>query len=136
DLFQASSLVWSLGANATVPITSQKYLRAQRDAAVASHEAASAEYRQTVLESMAEVENALQGGAILKRRQDAQDNALIAARKTFELSRKRFSSGLVSFLDVVDAERTRLDAERAANAIRAERLALSVSLIKALGGSW
>lgn len=136
DLFQASSLVWSLGANATLPVTSQKYLRAQRDATVAAHEAASAEYRQTVLESMAEVENALQGGVILKRRQDAQDDALTAARKTFELSRKRFSSGLVSFLDVVDAERTRLDAERAANAIRAERLALSVSLIKALGGSW
>jgi outer membrane protein TolC len=36
----------------------------------------------------------------------------------------------------VDAERTRLDAERAANAIRAERLAISVALIKALGGEW
>lgn len=136
NLFQASSLVWSLGANATLPISGQKYLHAQRDATIAAHEAASAEYRQTVIESMAEVENALQGGAILKRRQAAQDNALTAARKTFDLSTKRFSSGLVSFLDVVDAERTRLDAERAANAIRAERLAISVSLIKSLGGSW
>ena len=136
ELFQASSLVWSLGANATVPIAKQGLLHAQRDAAIAAHDAASAEYRQTVLESMAEVENALQGGTILQRRQDAQDKALAAARKTFDLSRKRFSSGLVSFLDVVDAERTRLEAERAANAIRAERLALSVSLIKALGGSW
>lgn len=136
DLFEASSIVWSLGANATLPLTSQKYLRAQRDAVVAAHEAASSDYRQTVLESMAEVENALQGGVILRRRQDAQDQAVTAARKTFDLSRKRFASGLVSFLDVVDAERTRLDAERGANAIRAERLALSVSLIKALGGSW
>jgi multidrug efflux system outer membrane protein len=136
DLFQASSLVWSLGAGAVVPITSQKFLKAQRAAAVAAHEAASAEYRQTVLDSMREVENALQGTAILERRQIAQDQALEAARKTFDLSAKRFKSGLVSFLDVVDAERTRLDAERAANAIRAERLAVSVSLIKALGGEW
>jgi multidrug efflux system outer membrane protein len=119
-----------------VPITSQKFLKAQRAAAVAAHEAASAEYRQTVLDSMREVENALQGTAILERRQIAQDQALEAARKTFDLSAKRFKSGLVSFLDVVDAERTRLDAERAANAIRAERLAVSVSLIKALGGEW
>jgi multidrug efflux system outer membrane protein len=53
-----------------------------------------------------------------------------------DLSVKRFETGLVSFLDVVEAERTRLDAERAANAIRAERLAVAVSLIKALGGEW
>ena len=136
DLFQASSLVWSLGANATMPITSQKFLKAQRAAAVAAHEAASAEYRQTVLNSIREVENALQGTAILERRQAAQDQALAAARKTFDLSAKRFKSGLVSFLDVVDAERTRLDAERAANAIRAERLAVAVSLAKAVGGEW
>jgi multidrug efflux system outer membrane protein len=136
DLFNASSLVWSIGAGAVAPITSQKYLKAQRDAAIAAHDAASADYRQTVLESIREVENALQGAVILERRQVAQDQALEAARRTFDLSTKRFKSGLVSFLDVVDAERTRLDAERGANAIRAERLAVSVSLVKALGGEW
>jgi multidrug efflux system outer membrane protein len=136
DLLQASSLVWSLGANAAVPITRGKRIKAQQRAALAAHEAVSAEYRQTVLESIREVENALQGAAILVRRQAVQDQALEAARKTFELSAKRFKSGLVSFLDVVDAERTRLQAEQAANAIRAERLAVSVSLIKALGGEW
>jgi multidrug efflux system outer membrane protein len=136
DLVQASSLVWALGGKVTAPITRRKLLKTQQRAAVAAHEAVSAEYRQTVLESIREVENALQGASILIRRQAAQDQALTAARKTFELSAKRFKSGLVSFLDVVDAERTRLDSERAANAIRAERLAVSVSLIKALGGEW
>jgi multidrug efflux system outer membrane protein len=136
DLFDASSLVWSLGASAMTPLTSQRLLRAQRRATIAAHEAASADYRQTVLESIREVENALQASVILERRQIAQDRALAAASKTFDLSAKRYKAGLVSFLDVVDAERTRLDAERAANAIRAERLAVSVSLIKALGGEW
>jgi len=136
DLFQASSLVWALGGSTLTPITGQKFLRAQRNAAIAAHAAATADYRQTVLESLREVENALQGAAILERRQLAQDKALQAARKTFELSVKRFTAGLVSFLDVVDAERSRLEAEQAANAIRAERLALSVALIKALGGEW
>ncbi|MEI6175326.1 MAG: efflux transporter outer membrane subunit [Verrucomicrobiota bacterium] len=136
DIFNASSLVWSIGASVLTPITSQKWLNSQRNAAIAAHEAASADYRQTVLEAIREVENALQGSAILERRQIAQDQALEAARKTFDLSVKRYKSGLVSFLDVVDAERTRLDAERAANAVRAERLAVSVSLIKAVGGEW
>ncbi len=136
NLFQASSLVWSLGADATRSITNYKWLKAEREAAVAAHAAASAEYRQTVLESIREVENALQGAAILKRRQAAEDQALDAARRTFELSAKRYKAGLVSFLDVVDAERTRLAAEQTANAIRADRLAISVALIKALGGEW
>jgi len=136
DLFQGSSVVWALGTSTLTPITSQKLLNAQRNAAVAAHEAVSADYRQTVLDSIREVENSLQGAAILERRQVAQDKALEAARKTFELSVKRFTAGLVSFLDVVDAERTRLETEQADNAIRAERLAVSVSLIKALGGEW
>ena len=136
NLFNASSLVWAIGSSAILPVTSQKLLRAKRDAVTAAHQAASAEYRQTVLESIREVENALQGAAILERRQVAQNQALKAANKTFELSIKRFRAGLVSFLDVVDAERSRLDAERNTNAIRAERLAISVSLIKALGGEW
>lgn len=136
SLFEASSIVWSLGASALTPLTNLRYLQAQRRAAVAAHEAASADYRQTVLDSIREVENALQGTAILEKRQAAQDQALEAARKTFDLSAKRYKAGLVSFLDVVDAERTRLDAERAANAVRAERLAVTVALVKSLGGAW
>ena len=136
DLFDARSLVWSLGAGAITPLTNLRFLQAQRRATVAAHEAASAEYRQAVLDALRETENALQAAAILEQRQAAQDQALAAARKTFDLSVKRFNQGLVSFLDVVDAERTRLDAERAANAIRAERLAVAVSLAKAVGGEW
>jgi multidrug efflux system outer membrane protein len=136
NLFEAPSLVWSLGAGAITPLTNLRFLQAQRRATVAAHEAASAEYRQTVLNALREAENALQGAAILERRQAAQDHALAAARKTFDLSVKRFEQGLVSFLDVVDAERSRLDAERNANAIRGERLAIAVSLAKALGGEW
>jgi len=136
DLFQSSSLIWSLGSNATLPLTGQVYLKAQQRAAVAAHEAASAEYRQAVLQAMGEVESALQGASILASRGSAQDRALVASQKTLDLSTKRFKAGLVSFLDVVDAERTRLDSERVANAVRAERLAVSVALIKALGGQW
>lgn len=136
QLFKSSALVWSIGPNVTVPITQQKFLRDQKRAAVAAHEAASADYRQIVLESIREVENALQASRIIVGRQKAQDQASAAAKNTFDLSSKRFDAGLVSFLDVVDAERTRLDAERRSNAVRAERLALSVSLAKAVGGGW
>jgi outer membrane protein TolC len=136
DLFKASALVWSIGGNAVAPLFRQTLLQHQRNAVIAAHDAASAEFRQTVLQAISDVETALQAGTILERRQAAEDRAVVAARKTLDLSAKRFESGLESFLDVVDAERTRLDAERTANAIRAERLAISVSLFKAIGGEW
>ena len=136
DLFDASSLVWSIGANVLEPLARRNRLEAERQAVVEAHAAASADYRQTVLEALREVEDALQAAVILERRQHAQDLAVAAAQKTLELSAKRFRSGLESFLDVVDAERTRLEAERLANLIRAERLAVAVALAKAVGGEW
>jgi len=136
QLFKSSSLVWSVGPNVTIPLTGQAYLRSQKRAAVAAHEAASADYRQSVLEAMRDVENALQATSILARREVVQDQATKAAQKTFDLSSKRFQAGYSSFLDVVDAERTRLEAERSSNSVKADRLAVSVALIKALGGQW
>lgn len=136
NLFSADALVWSIGSDISSPISAHGLLRAQRDATVAAHAATSADYRQTILVAMGEVENALQATAILARRESAQQDAVNAARRTLDLSTKRYQAGLVSFLDVVDAERTRLETERSLNAIRAERLAVSVALAKSLGGEW
>jgi NodT family efflux transporter outer membrane factor (OMF) lipoprotein len=136
DLLDASAQVWSLGPRVNVPISAAGLRVAQRDAAVAAHTEASAEYRQTVLEAMAEVENALQAASAMERQQHAQDTAAAAARKALELSRERFQQGMIGFLDVIDAERTRLESERRARAVRGGRLVVVVSLLKALGGRW
>ncbi len=136
NLLRADALVWSLGSNILLPLTGQKLLRHRREAARQEHRAISAEYRQSVIEAVAEVEAAVQRAAILQRRLEAQQKAVAAARSACDKSLKRYEAGLVSFLDVVDAERVRLEAERSANAIRAEALAVSVSLIKAIGGRW
>ena len=42
----------------------------------------------------------------------------------------------MNFLEVVDAERQRLDAERRVAQIRGQRMAATILLIKALGGGW
>jgi len=136
DLFKSDSLVWSLGSNALLPLTGQKFLRNQREAAQAAHRAASADYRQVVIESVREVETALQGAAIIQQQRQAQAQAVEASRKTYQHSLKRFEAGTISFLEVVDAERQLLNSERNANAVQAEALAVSVSLIKAIGGQW
>jgi multidrug efflux system outer membrane protein len=48
----------------------------------------------------------------------------------------RYDAGLVSYLEVIDAQRTSLSVERASAQLGALRLNTSVALIKALGGGW
>ena len=60
----------------------------------------------------------------------------MASRHAATLSLDRYTQGLTSFLDVVDAERARLEVERRAIQIRGQRMAATILLIKALGGGW
>ncbi len=136
QLFRADSTVWSLGTGLTYPILGQKRIRAQFDAAVARHQAASLDYKQSVLVALREAEDNLTGLDFLRRQEEAQNKAVAAAQSSLDISRQRFSAGLVSFLEVVDTERTLLSTQRLASSIRAQRLALTTNLIKALGGSW
>ena len=136
DLLRAETLVYSIGYSITYPILGQRNLIAQKDAAVARHKAVGAEYKQTVLLSLREAEDALQALDFLETQENAQTKAVAAAQQSLDLSQERFAAGLISFLDVVETERTLLATKRLANNLRTQRLAVSVSLIKALGGSW
>lgn len=136
QLFRADSTVWSLGTGLTYPILGQKRIRAQHDAAVARHQAASLDYKQSVLVALGEAEDSLTGLDFLRRQEEAQNKAVEAAQNSLDISRQRFSAGLVSFLEVVDTERTLLSTQRLAASLRAQRLAFTTNLIKALGGSW
>jgi len=136
NLLSSDSLIWSIGPGINLPIIDQLRLRAEKDASAAEYRATVAEYRETVLIAIREVEDALQGLRILNRQEDARTRAVTSAQRTFDLAMERFDEGLVNFLDVVDAERTLLDAQRNATITKGERLATTINLIKAIGGSW
>jgi multidrug efflux system outer membrane protein len=59
-----------------------------------------------------------------------------ASTRTAEISNKRYQAGLVSYLEVVDSDRTKLQIQREAAQILGHRLVTSVQLVKALGGGW
>ena len=66
----------------------------------------------------------------------AQDRAVANARRAAELATDRYRSGIVSYLEVVDASRDALQAERGSAQLAGQRLAVTVQLVKALGGGW
>jgi outer membrane protein, multidrug efflux system len=135
-LFRADANVWSLGTGLTYPILGQKRIKADFDAAVARHQAASLDYKESVLVALREVEDSLAGLDFLRQQEEAQNKAVSAAQKSLDISRQRFDAGLVSFLEVVDTERTLLSSQRQVASLQSQRLAITTNLIKALGGSW
>lgn len=102
----------------------------------AAYEEAVAQYRQRVLVAFQEVENGLSGLRILAEQEATQARSVAAATRTAEISGKRYQAGLVSYLEVVDSDRTKLQVQRGAIQILGQRLITSVQLVKALGGGW
>ena len=136
SLFNWESRVWSLGPSITFPLFQGGRNRANLQRARAQYEENVANYRQRVLVAFEEVQDALTGARLLYEQAQAQSRALVSARRTSEISNERYRAGLVSYLEVVDSERTALAAEREAARIAGQRLVTSTQLIKALGGGW
>lgn len=136
DVFERSSKVWSLGPSLSLPIFAGGRNAANLQAAKAAYDEAFAAYRQRVLVAFADVENALANLQWLGAQAQAQAQVVEAARAAARLSDGRYQQGLVNYLEAVDAERQRLQAERTAVQILSSRLSSTVLLVKALGGEW
>lgn len=135
-LANVSSVFWALGANVGQEIFTGGARRAQVQFAQAGYDANVAGYRQAVLGAFQEVQDEITALIVLIQAQQSQQQAVNAARRTLDISTSRYSGGLVSYLDVVTAQRDLLSNEQQLAIIQGERLVSSVLLIKALGGGW
>src|SRR5439155_23298058 len=135
-LFRWDSRTWSIGPSLSLPIFAGGRTRANYNRSWAAYDEAVARYRQQVLVAFRDIENALSGIRHLVDQNAAQQRAVANARRAAELAAERYRAGIVSYLEVVDANREALQAERARAQLTGQRLAASVQLIKALGGGW
>ncbi|MEQ9315310.1 MAG: TolC family protein, partial [Henriciella sp.] len=109
-------------------------VRANIDIADAQTEAAMARYEETVINALSEVESSLSGYASeLRRREDLQ-KAVVSARRALELARLRFEEGIDDYLDVLEAQRTLLDAEDRLADSRLQSSRRAIAAYRALGG--
>lgn len=136
DLFNWQSHLWQIGPSINLPIFEGFRNSANLQAARARYEQGVAQYRQQVLVAFQDVENALLDLRTLAAQSEAQNRAVEAARRTLQLSQDQFRNGAVTFLDIVDAERTVFNTERTAAQLLGQRMQATVQLIKALGGGW
>jgi multidrug efflux system outer membrane protein len=136
DLFSWDNRTWGLGPAVSLPIFDGGRNRAGLRRAEAFWNEAAADYRLNVLAAIGEVEDGLSGLRHLGEQADFLERAENSAAEAAELSRIRYRAGMVSYLEVVDAERTMLESQRQAARVLGQRLETSVFLIRALGGGW
>lgn len=136
DLFGSGSTAWSLGLNLLQPIFRGGTLRAQKRAAEAGLDRASADYRNTVLtafQNVADSLRALEYGAETLR---AQADAERASAASLDIVRQQFRDGSVAFLQVLDSTRLYQQARLSVIQARAARLSDTAAFYAALGGGW
>lgn len=135
-LISSESLVWSLGPRISLPLFTAGRTAADVRRAEAAYEAALAEYRQSVIGALREVEDSLAQIVLRNEQRQAQAAALASAGRVLELVRARYDAGAVNYLELAEAERNLLRHERRDAQLHGQRAVASVRLIKALGGGW
>ena len=133
-LFQGGSRTWSFMPSITLPIFTAGRLRNNLNLAEVRADMAVAHYEKTVQSAFRDVSDALSARHWLQRQLATQTQGLQAQRQRARLVRMRYDSGAVSYLEVLDAERSLLQAEQDHVVTQRQLLAAQIQLFAALGG--
>lgn len=140
NLLQWSSRTFLLGplvgTALSLPIFDGGRRQAGLDRARGVYEEDVAVYRQTVLTAFREVEDNLANLRILADQTRAQDAAVDSAALAAKLSHTQYREGSISYLDVIEADRSVLLQQRVAVQLSGEQARSAVDLIRAIGGGW
>jgi len=93
-------------------------------------------YQKTYITAVSEVEKSIQDVKTYKEEWQARNKQVQAALINYKLSYERYDSGYVSYLEVLDVERTLFDAQLSLSQLSERQLSSMVQLYKALGGGW
>jgi len=135
-LFTPAAAVWSIGVSGAQPIFHGFTLLHQERAARAAYEKADAQYRNTVITAFQNVADVLRALQLDADTLKAQQRAVRAASDTFDLTRGQYRLGAITYVALLNAERSYQQARLALVQAQAARFADTAGLFQALGGGW
>jgi outer membrane protein, multidrug efflux system len=135
-VFDAPSLLWSLGLAVTAPLYDAGRTDANVAIAQAGYQLAVANYRRTVLTALQEVQDGLNGSVALDRAVAQARLAERSAERVLQLANDRYEGGAASYLEVITAQQALLNGQRQVAQLLGQRMLVTVFLVKAVGGEW
>jgi outer membrane protein TolC len=136
NLLSADLLIWSLLGNVVQPVFNRGGLKAGVSLNQALAEEAAARYESAILAAYNDVEAALAAEAVIRRRQQALEEATEQSVSARDLAEQRYRSGLAGIITLLAAQRTAIDSESQLLTLRRLQLDNRVNLHLALGGSF
>jgi multidrug efflux system outer membrane protein len=127
---------FAIGPVISWPALNLGRVKARADVARARESEARSRYEQSVLQALQEVETSLVTYRTARSRLGQLEEASAASERAADLARLRFEGGVTDFLQVLDAERTQLEAQDQLARSRTEAVTAYVDLYRALGGTW
>lgn len=137
DMLKSGSRAFSFGPLAlSLPVFDGGRNKANLALAKSRYEEALANHQSKLLTALREVEDSLSD--VQQRQQQAQVQSVSreAAERAYLVARARYERGLSTYLDVTDAQRSALAADRAGIQISTQRLLASVAVARSLGAGW
>lgn len=128
--------VLAIGPSAEVPIFQSGRGNANVAAARAARDQAEFAYRSGVLQALREVADALTATDQVRELIVQNGVRTDAAAETLRLQRMRYRSGVISYIEVLDAERQLFSAQIDLARSQLTQLQSYVELYRALGGGW
>ena len=136
SLFQPHSVFYNMAVGITQPITNEYGLQAQLDFEKATYGELLLTYRKAIFSAFQNVESTLIAYRKDAEQERLQHEAVVSARRAFELSEQQLRGGIIDVTTLLQVEQTLFNAEIAYAQIRQTRLLDGVSLYQALGGGW
>ncbi len=127
---------WFVAGDVLGPIFQGGKLKARQKSAEAVYEQEIYAYQRSVLKAFQETNTAIMTFRKAKEVYEAQKNLEAASRKYQKLAELQYLNGVISYLDLLDAQRSLLDAEIQLNNSKRDELLSMVHLYKVLGGGW
>lgn len=136
SLFQPNAAFFSLVGGLTQPIFDGGRIQSNFDLTQARQDELLQTYRKTVVQSFADVDNALVSIRQTSERLRLLRDVLTASRRAFQLSEQQLRAGTADIVTVLNTQLTLFQAEDALSQAQLARLLAIVSLYQALGGGW
>ena len=136
DVVKPASNVWQIAASVAGPLFQGGKLIGDYKAARANWEASKAQYEASVLTALREVSDALVDSDELQAVRDENAKAVTALREASDLATIRFTGGLATYFEVLEAQQQLFPAEQALARVELAQLLAVVQLYAALGGGW